>query len=582
MYTEQRIEPWVHLMTPASPDRSAPEGSPPGRITGDGLNDQYVPPYVEAIAREVMTHYDMQVSGMTLITAKPDKGGAIWKIATNHGPRSIKVLHRTPQRSLFSVGAQDYLVGKGAKVPGLIPTRDGRKYVEAGGKLWIVTEWIEPLIPASKIDLAGAQALCRGLGEFHRLSRGYIPPLGAAYSSRLYRWPKYYEKNIEKIGWFRDIAQLYPEIESSRTLLAHIDMFEQQARDTYQLFKESPYNRMVALGDAHWGLVHQDYGWSNGQEGPGGVVWLIDLDGVSYDLPIRDLRKLIAGTMDDMGAWDPVWIRGMIAAYHEANPIDQETFDILMLDLAFPNEFYKHIKEIVYQPAAFMQLEMGPILARVLQVEASKGAALVELKQDRVNYPSGNYPEVVEPVYTAPVPSMPMGAARWSLGAAPLGQGTPVLVGPHGEVSGGASEAAGGAAIEPVAGAPASVAVPAPPMLSIPRVRRRRIVSRKLRRRRGRKASGAKTLLRKRRKLRVNRGLKKSGKALRSGKTLRSGKVQRSAKRRRTVRRVKMTRFVNGIRLIKFVRLGKAGKLLAQSKRSKERRKKNSLGRKAV
>ena len=26
-------------------------------------------------------------------------------------------------------------------------------------------------------------------------------------------------------------------------------------------------------------------------------MWIIDLDGVAYDLPIRDLRKLISGTM---------------------------------------------------------------------------------------------------------------------------------------------------------------------------------------------------------------------------------------------------------------------------------------------
>ena len=76
------------------------------------VHDLYVPPELEALARQVMENYDMSVSEMTLITAKPDKGGAIWRIVTDHGPRSIKVLHRTPHRSLFSIGAQDYLVRK--------------------------------------------------------------------------------------------------------------------------------------------------------------------------------------------------------------------------------------------------------------------------------------------------------------------------------------------------------------------------------------------------------------------------------------------------------------------------------------
>ncbi|MFH5186186.1 hypothetical protein ACHHV8_28065 [Paenibacillus sp. TAB 01] len=118
---------------------------------------------------------------------------------------------------------------------------------------------------------------------------------------------------------------------------------------------------------------------------------MIDLDGVSYDLPIRDLRKLITSTMDDMGTWDPVWIRGMIEAYHQANPIDRETFELLWIDMAFPNEFYKHVKEIVFSPQIFLQTELEAILTRVMTVESSKWQALQELEADKTKYESGNY-----------------------------------------------------------------------------------------------------------------------------------------------------------------------------------------------
>jgi hypothetical protein len=158
----------------------------------------------------------------------------------------------------------------------------------------------------------------------------------------------------------------------------------------YQRFQNSPYNRMLAKGEPHWGLAHQDFGWSNGQMGPGGI-WVIDLDGVSYDLPIRDLRKLITSTMDDMGVWDLTWIRGMIDAYHRANPLDQETFEILWIDMAFPNEFYKHVKEIVFNPQVFLETDLAPILQRVMTTESSKWQALAELEKDKANYPAGDY-----------------------------------------------------------------------------------------------------------------------------------------------------------------------------------------------
>ncbi len=374
------IEPWDHLVDSA---------------TSEADLEQYVPPELEQLAYEVISKYDMTVSDMTLITSKPDKGGAIWKIETNHGPRSIKVLHRQPTRSLFSIGAQVYVVQQGARVPALIPTKDNSQYVEAGGKAWIVTDWVTPLEQVTKIDLEGAAPLCYGLGEFHRHTKGYIPPKGAAKSSRLYRWDQYYEKMIQKIGWFRDIALAYPETVASPHLLSVVDKFELQALDMFKRFKDSAYRKMIAKGEAYWGLAHQDYGWSNGQQGPGGI-WVIDLDGVSYDLPIRDLRKIITSTMDDMGTWDLEWIRGVIDAYHQANPIDQETFELLWIDMAFPNEFYKHVKEVVFEPVTFMNTELDAILDRITQTESNKWEVLSELAKDKVKYAPGDYTETEE------------------------------------------------------------------------------------------------------------------------------------------------------------------------------------------
>ncbi|CAI8792711.1 spore coat protein I [Brevibacillus sp. IT-7CA2] len=358
--------------------------------------DMTVPPEVDAIAEQVIKEYDMSVKSRTLITSKPDKGGAIWRIETDKGPRSLKVLHRTPERSLYSVAFQEYVVKQGARVPALIPARNGSLYVEKAGKLWIVTDWIA-LQPATKVDLIGAQELCYGLGEFHRHSKGYVPPAGAKNSSRLYRWPNHYQKIAKKIGWMREVAKAYSETPASKSILAVVDHYEQQAWAALEKLKASAYPKMIKTGEAHWGLVHQDYGWSNGQNGPGGL-WVIDLDGVSYDLPFRDLRKLITSTMDDMGVWDVTWMRGMIEAYHKANPLDRESFEVLLNDMAVPNEFYKHLKEMFYDPEIFLSTEAEGILQRVLTGDKTKDAALAELAKDISKYEPGNYDQITEVV----------------------------------------------------------------------------------------------------------------------------------------------------------------------------------------
>jgi hypothetical protein len=81
----------------------------------------YVPEYIEQLAHDVHGHYDLSVQSMQVVTTKPDKGGAIWKLETKGGPKSLKLLHRRPTRSLFSLGAQEYLVDvQRARVPAIV------------------------------------------------------------------------------------------------------------------------------------------------------------------------------------------------------------------------------------------------------------------------------------------------------------------------------------------------------------------------------------------------------------------------------------------------------------------------------
>jgi CotS family spore coat protein len=347
----------------------------------ESTHEFYIPDYINKLADEVLKHYDFSVKNIQVVTTKPDKGGAIWKLETSTGPKSLKLLHRRPTRSLFSLGAQEYLVDvRQARVPPIVKTKDGTNYVEAGRKLWFVAEWIESLTPVTK-DLEGAKLLCSALGEFHRLSKGYVPPHQAETASRLHKWRRNYEKIILKMDWFRNIAKAYNELPASSYLLNVVDEFEAQARKSLERLDQSSYFELIKHGNAYWGLVHQDYGWSNGQMGSNGM-WIIDLDGVAFDLPIRDLRKLITGTMADLYRWDAKWIREMIKAYHKTNPISPQLYEILMIDLSLPNEFYKNIKEVVYEPELFLNEQTTQLIQTIVETDQSKWPVLEEIQND--------------------------------------------------------------------------------------------------------------------------------------------------------------------------------------------------------
>lgn len=345
------------------------------------LGDLYVPPYIEEMAQQVIEQYDFKVNSLEVITTKADKGGLIWKINTSKGPKSLKILHRIPSRSLFSIGAQEYLVNvKKARIPPIVKTKSGSTVVEMGGKIWFVADWIESLYQVSA-DIEGAKLLSHAIGEFHQLSKGYIPPKGAGNASRLYRWPKAYKKTCKKMKWFRDVANLYPEMPASKTILNTVDIFEEQAKKALTMLEQSPYQQLVAKGNQEWGLVHQDYGWSNGQMGPGGM-WIIDLDGVAFDLPIRDLRKLITGSMDDLGHWDINWIIGMLDAYNEAYPITDELFEILLIDFTLPNLYYKNVKDILMEPTIALNSELDAVVQRIVEIDQTKWPVLEQLRKE--------------------------------------------------------------------------------------------------------------------------------------------------------------------------------------------------------
>ncbi|MGV3465149.1 MAG: CotS family spore coat protein, partial [Heyndrickxia sp.] len=61
-----------------------------------GTNEFFVPEYIEKLASQVLENYHLSVKSMKIVTTKPDKGGAIWKLETSEGPVSLKLLHRRP------------------------------------------------------------------------------------------------------------------------------------------------------------------------------------------------------------------------------------------------------------------------------------------------------------------------------------------------------------------------------------------------------------------------------------------------------------------------------------------------------
>ena len=253
------------------------------------------------LAGTVIQNWNVTIENIEVI-----QGGQmalVWKLQSNLGPICLKRIHRPEKKALFSIHAQDYLAKKGTRVPGIIPNINGELYTKYGPFLFVVYDWIEGR-PFELTVTEDLEFIMKGLAEFHTASVGYTPPPGVPIFTKLGRWPNHYIKRCQQMETWKVIAQTFPDDPFSQLYLQEIDAFIAEGRDTLKRLLSSEYTAWVTSIKGTPNLCHQDYGTGNSLLGGDGQIWVIDLDTVSFDLPIRDLRKMIIPLLDTTGIWN--------------------------------------------------------------------------------------------------------------------------------------------------------------------------------------------------------------------------------------------------------------------------------------
>ncbi|WP_010631700.1 CotS family spore coat protein [Sporolactobacillus vineae] len=267
----------------------------------------------------------------------------VWKLDTDRGPLCLKRIHRPEKKALFSIFAQDYLAQKGSRVPGIIPNQAGNLYTRQGPFLFVVYDWIlgHPFDLTLRED---QEWIMKGLAQYHLDSIGYQPPEGIPVFSKLGKWPKHYIKRCQQMVSWKLIAEREPDDPFSKRYLAEIDPFIQHGRDVLKQLLTSGYSEWVDRCSRQPNLCHQDYGTGNTLFSDGNI-WIIDLDTTTFDLPIRDLRKVIIPLIGDQGDWDQQLFDTMLSAYESVNPLTADQKEVMLIDMLFPYELYETANE---------------------------------------------------------------------------------------------------------------------------------------------------------------------------------------------------------------------------------------------
>lgn len=290
-------------------------------------------------AEAVMAHYPVRVEDIHLVQGEAKK--AIWRVSTPPGVFALKRHARPISRVLFSLDAQEYLASHGGRVPGLLRARDGQPLVEREGKAFSLSTWIpgQSINPSSR---EGLELAMEGLGCFHRASEGFRPSPGNLESSKLGRWPSQYKVMRRRLLDWREAAA-NRDGAIGEVYLSLVGQVLDAAEEALDLLENSHYSTWVEKVRDTGSLCHQDYGEGNAISGDGGV-WVLDLDDVTLDLPVRDLRKIINKVIGRQGVWDHDLFQWMMRAYEREHPLTEPQRRVLLIDLLFPHAFHDTAK----------------------------------------------------------------------------------------------------------------------------------------------------------------------------------------------------------------------------------------------
>lgn len=266
----------------------------------------------------------------------------IWKIETSTGPVCLKRIRKSIPIVKFTTAAQAYLSNKGALVADIIPTKENELFFIHEGHPLVLYSWIN----GSDLEMEEVEehtfAGLKGLAQFHKDSVGFVSPKDCETYNRMGVWPDHYKKMLEEMKqWKIDAAnQTNP---FNQAYLNMVDEMLEMADLAFQLLQASCYSEWVKEIGEYGYMCHQDYGKGNALQTEKGV-YVLDLDNLTYDIPIRDVRKLITKRLEEIESWVLADLECLISCYESVLPLTAEQRKIIYIDMLFPHNFYGCVK----------------------------------------------------------------------------------------------------------------------------------------------------------------------------------------------------------------------------------------------
>jgi len=296
---------------------------------------------------KVLDQYDLTVKSIKTETYKDKK--AVWWVETDRGRMVLKKVSSSEQTLKYLLSALRHLRSNGIHLAPIIKTRSGMDYTVVDGTCYVLSGAVEGKNPsyASKNELA---LIIRGLAEFHTASHGFEVLPDTKPKIHLGNWVQDLTSQLEEMKTFYEQeASVNGSNEIGRFILEEFPYFYRRALDAIDRLSSDDYKNWVEKGRQQGVLCHQDFAAGNLLIDPSGKLYVLDTDGITIDIPARDLRKILCKVMKKNGKWDFELTKRIMRIYQSVNPLTPSEWKVVMTDIMFPHLFLGAMNKYYYR-----------------------------------------------------------------------------------------------------------------------------------------------------------------------------------------------------------------------------------------
>ena len=295
------------------------------------------------VVKKVIAHYPVKVEQIYLLSFKGKK--AVWSILTDVGEVIMKKVPFPEDEIRFMVQAIDYLKANGVHTPGVLRTSSGEGFVVSEGEYFVVFEAVHGRSPEYEFDNE-LDMIMKGMATFHKASKGITSPTGDFPSFLLTEWKTDMQKRKDRLTqWKNERSQATDLNKFDELFLANYDELIKQADTAMQMLEAPIFDEWVEETKKTHTLCHQDYAAGNLMIASDGNMYVYDMDSLTVDLPVRDIRKIFNKVMKKLKSWDIEKMIKMMKAYQEVNPLTKEQYHILVAEILYPHLFYGQVSK---------------------------------------------------------------------------------------------------------------------------------------------------------------------------------------------------------------------------------------------